>query len=91
MLKIIDRYLFLLSVVSKIAERCVNNHVYPILYKKLTAVQHGFQSGKQTCPQLVLFADNLMKSLEEGRQSDVTYVDFKKVFDSVNHEMLITN
>ena len=44
---------------------------------KLTAVQHGFQRGKATGTQLVLYVDILEKSLDEGLRTDVIYLDFK--------------
>ena len=79
----------LLSVVSKLAERCVYNSVYSVVCNKLSSAQHGFLSGKSTTTQLVQYVDSLLESLENCNQSDVIYIDFAKAFDSVPHNLLI--
>ena len=38
----------LLSIVSKIAEKCIYNHIHSVIYEKLNPAQHGFTSGKST-------------------------------------------
>ena len=39
--------------------------------------------------QLIEFVDDICKSLQEGRQTDILILDFAKAFDKVNHSLLI--
>jgi hypothetical protein len=80
----------LLSIVSKIAERCVYDKIYPLICDKLCIHQHGFLKGKSTCTQLVDFTNALSSVLDKGGQTDVIYTDFSKAFDTVSHNMLLT-
>ena len=79
----------LLSVVSKVAERCIFNRINPSLQGQLHDSQHGFTSGRSTATQLVDFTHNLGEVIDEGGQVDVAYLDFAKAFDSVSHRLLV--
>ena len=84
--------MYMLSVVSKLAERCLYNHIlYPHISDLLCKSQHGFLKGKSTCTQLVQFIDSVSDSLDKGIQTYIIYMDFSKAFDSVPHAMLLTN
>ena len=83
------RPISLLSIVSKIAEKCMYNYLYPLIFCKLSSFQHGFLSGRSTTTQLVQYVDTLFKSLNNFSQTDIVYMDFAKAFDSVPHKMLI--
>jgi len=49
----------------------------------------GFIKGRSTVLQLLHVLDTWVKSLEEGGQIDVIYMDFAKAFDKVPHCRLI--
>lgn len=49
--------------------------------------QHGFMNSRSTFTNLVLYHDYIVTILEEGLQVDAVYIDFKKAFDSVNHDL----
>lgn len=83
------RPISLLSIISKVAERCIYNHVYPNIVTLLHPSQHGFLSGKSTSTQLVQFLMEVGDSLDNSCQSDVIYTDFAKAFDTVSHELLL--
>ena len=87
----VDNYrpISLLSVISKIAERCVYNHIYPSIIKQLSKCQHGFLSGRSTSTQLVEFIENIGNTLDNSGQTDIIYLDFSKAFDSVSHPLLL--
>ena len=79
----------MLSIVSKIAERCMFNHIYPQLVNFLSTSQHGFTSGKSTTTQLVEFIEEVGRKLDHSDQTDIIYLDFSKAFDSVSHSLLL--
>ena len=51
--------------------------------------QHGFRRGHSCETQLLEFVEELMTSLEGGRQTDIIILDFAKAFDRVNHSLLV--
>ena len=83
------RPISLLSIVSKICERCIHNHMYSHVISQLNNNQYGFLKGKSTCSQMLNFTDELGKSLDCSSQTDVIYLDFSKAFDSVSHNYLL--
>jgi hypothetical protein len=83
------RPISLLSVVSKVAEKCIHNHIYPFIINKLSTAQHGFISGKSTATQLVQYVDDIGSILDYSGQADTIYLDFSKAFDSVLHLLLL--
>ena len=83
------RPISLLSIVSKMTERCIYNKIFPLLSDNLHKLQHGFINGRSTCTQLSAFIHNVSSQMDIGEQVDVIYMDFSKAFDSVPHNLLI--
>ena len=69
-------------VVSNLMRHLDNNNI-------LTDCQHGFRPRKSCETQLITLADELIKSLDEGKQNDLAILDFSKAFDRVPHERLL--
>ena len=78
----------LLSIVSKIMERCIYNHIYSFVSKDISEKQHGFFSGRSCNTQLLEVYHKRGEFLAKGFQT-VIYLDFIKAFDSVPHSLLI--
>ena len=51
--------------------------------------QHGFRRKRSCESQLLLFVDELAKSMCSGKQVDVAVMDFSKAFDVVPHKRLL--
>lgn len=83
------RQISLLSIVSKLCERCVLNKLIPELSGLLSTLQHGFIGGRSCVTQLLTVLHDLGASLDTGMESDVIYLDFSKAFDSVPHARLL--
>ena len=79
----------LLSIISKVLERCIYNRISPLISNKLHNMQHGFIKGKSTCTQLLKFINDVGKSLDSTGQTDILYLDFAKAFDTVPHNLLL--
>ena len=83
------RRISLLSVLSKIFERVICNIIYPEIKDLISNKQYGFVQRRSTESHLYGFYDKISKILDSGGQTDVIYLDFTKVFDSVPHHLLI--
>ena len=78
----------LLSVVSKVMERCVFNGIKERVHQSIHACQHGFLSGRSCVSQLVEVVDTIGLHLDRG-QIDTILLDMSKAFDKVSHWKLI--
>ena len=52
--------------------------------------QHGFRKQRSCITQLLLVMEDLTKFIEDGHPIDTVYLDFKKAFDSVPHQRLLS-
>ena len=83
------RQISLLSIVSKLCERCVLRNLLSKLSHLLTSAQHGFVRGRSCVTQLLSVLHDLGTSLDAGDEVDVVYLDFSKAFDLVPHGRLL--
>ena len=52
--------------------------------------QHGFRKGRSCLTNLLEFLDIVTDSFDQGKQVDVSYLDFSKAFDKVPHNKVPT-
>ena len=83
------RPISLLSIVSKVMERCVCNRFYAHVSCLITELEHGFMRNRSCVTQLLPVLHSIGKSLDWNTQTDMLYFDFAKAFDSVDHVILI--
>ena len=88
MFPIIDRYPWLLSIISKVMERCIYNRVYSIFSAFINKIQHGFLKKRSCVTQLLPVLHDIGKNLNSNKQVDMIYLHFSKAFDSVDHAIL---
>ena len=69
-------------VASNLAKHLANSNV-------LFELQHGFRE-KSCKTQLVMLFDEIAKNMQTGKQTDLILLDFRKAFDKVAHEKLIS-
>ena len=79
----------LIPVFTKIFEKIMYRILSTILQSKLSNNQHGFMKGRSTVSNLVIKAEYIAEGLETGDQVDVIYLDIRRAFDSVNHNIII--
>ena len=83
------RPISLLSLVSKVFERCIYNRLADHFSGQLYKLQYGFQKDKSTTSQLLNVLHNIHKFLEKRCEVDTIYLDFAKAFNKVSHEHLL--
>ena len=85
------RPISLLPSISKILERVVhcrlnnfmsqNNLFYPS--------QYGFRKGRSTISAISEFTSDILKSLDQNKNTIGVFLDLSKAFDTINHDTLL--
>ena len=84
------RPISLLSIVSKVLERCILRNIRDHLKQLINDSQHGFTPGKTCTTQLLEVLDYIGSLLDSDKQTDVVYMDMSKAFDKVHHKDLLS-
>ena len=73
-------------------ERIINKSLmhHLIQHKLINRNQHGFVSGRSTVTNLLECTQQWSEALQFRHSVDIIYLDFKKAFDSVAHNKLLT-
>ena len=79
----------LLSLVSKILERCILKRLLVIITPNIHKNQHGFLPGKSCTTHLLSTFDDVGMKLDRGEEVDILYTDMSKAFDRVDHSLLL--
>ena len=85
------RPISVLPVASKILERAMQIQLLQHLDKssQLSPFQCGFRKNHFTQDAVTYFTDCIRKGIDEGCVTAAVFVDFRKAFDSVNHQLLL--
>ena len=81
----------LLSVVSKVFEKLVNNRIVGHLEKcgLFSDFQYGFRSSRSTADLLTVVSDRIVKAFNRSGASRAVALDISKAFDRVWHASLL--
>ena len=81
----------LTSLACKILESIIKDKIVEFLSMNglIKDTQHGFRKGRSCLTNLLEFLDIATNSFDEGKQLDVSYLDFSKAFDKVPHKRLV--
>ena len=87
------RPISLLSIFDKIMEKIMHERSYKflelnnILYSK----QFGFRKNNSTIDALIKITDKIRESVDKGKYGCGIFIDLRKAFDTVNHNILLLN
>ena len=85
------RPISLLSNIGKIAEKLMHIRLHSVLETQncFYPAQSGFQLNVSTNNALMSITENIQTQLDEGKYCAGVFVDLKKVFDTVDHNILL--
>ena len=85
------RPIALLSNISKIIEKLVHARLYFYLERNNILYQHqyGFRLNHSTTHALIATTEEIRHACNNGEYACITYLDLKKAFDTVNHNILL--
>ena len=85
------RPISLLPLPGKLLEKLVHSHVsdYVEANNILDARQGGFRAGHSTIDTVACFTDDIYESVNVNHHTLAAFIDLRKAFDTVNHEILL--
>ena len=89
-LKIIDPYRYFHSSLKNL-EKIVANYVLNFLdqHAILYDHQYGFRRGHSTSHTIIILVEKVSRSLDTGKIVVGVFLDLKKAFDTVDHQILL--
>lgn len=86
------RPISVIPVIAKLIERVVYNQLYKYLIdnKLLSQYQSGFRSLHSTVTALLEATDSWAWNIDQGLVNSVVFLDLKKAFDTVDHDILLS-
>ena len=79
----------LTSVVCKLLETLIRDHMVLVNHKLINTFQHGFLKARSCLTNLLCFLEEITKWVDNGSPVDIVYLDFQKAFDKVSHQRLL--
>ena len=85
------RPISLLSVFNKILEKLMHNRLYSFLEQNnvIYNSQFGFQKNKSAQHSLIEIVEKVRNCIENKKYGCGIFIDLKKAFDTVNHDILL--
>ena len=85
------RPISLISNIGKLIEKIVHKRLYSFLEKNslLFKQQYGFRNKLSINHALIDITDRIQEACDNGQYACGIYLDFKKAFDTVNHNILL--
>ena len=79
----------IISVISKILERCLYDQIYKSIYNTLSRHQMGYRKGYGSQHSLIAMLEKWKKNLDKGGECGALFADLSKVSDCLQHYLLL--
>ena len=79
----------IISVISKILERCLYDQIYKNIDNTLSRHQMGYRKGYSSQHSLIVMFEKWKENLNQGRECGALFVDLYKAFDCLQHDLLL--
>ena len=85
------RPISILPIISKVFEKEVFRQLYEYFNENslLSKFQSGFRPGYSTLSALIQMCDSWFENMDNGKLTGVVFLDIRKAFDSIDHEILL--
>ena len=85
------RPISILPILSKVFEKEVFRQIYQYFNVNLllSKFQSGFRPDYSTLSALIQMCDNWFENMDNGKLTGVVFLDIRKAFDSIDHEILL--
>ena len=83
------RPISILSQINRIFEKLLRDRLYDFLGKKIYKKQFGFQPKHSTEQPVLDLKEHILKNCSKKMISCILFLDLKKAFDSVSHQILL--
>ena len=85
------RPIFLLSTFSKIMEKLMASRLHTLLelHSIIYPNQYGFRPRFSTSHSLISITESIKKTIDDKKYGCGIFIDLKKAFDTVNHDILL--
>ena len=85
------RPISILPIISKVFEKEVFHQGYSYLtgHCLLSKYQSGFRPKHSTLSALIQICDDFLNNMDQGKISCIVFLDIRKAFDSINHDILL--
>ena len=85
------RPISVLNCFSKIYENIINDRLLSFFEKNniFTPHQFGFRKGRTTAMPIIELLDKVTEALDGSMYTIAVFLDLKKAFDTINHELLL--
>ena len=85
------RPISVLPILSKILEKHVASSLSVFLRDNnlLYELQSAFRSGHSTETALIRLTDQILKNIDNDEVTGLVFIDFRKAFDVIDHELLL--
>ena len=86
---IIDRYLYYQPYPRFWKEWFTRSYDFLAREKLLSPYQCGFRKGHFTDLAVLSFTDSIRRSMDQGLLTGAVFIDLRKAFDTVDHDLLL--